>query len=147
MRETDEVVLPLYSTRSFMGEVLPRSGLNQWNADGRPRDLDEVYIPVPAQVNNMYPTFFPERNVPFILQLPSGQCLSAKMCQDGRKALMSKPNSALGRWILRDVLKVKRGIVISMRMLHEIGIDSVTIRKVREGFYTISASPEVHYSR
>ena len=40
------VLLPLYSTRT--GEVPERSGLNQWNASGRKRDFNEVYILFPA---------------------------------------------------------------------------------------------------
>ena len=40
--EIDYIVLPLYSPKS--GNVEERSGLNQWNAKGRKRDDNEVYI-------------------------------------------------------------------------------------------------------
>ena len=147
MKPIDSVVLPLYSTRSRLGDVPAKSGLNQWNADGRGRDLDEAYISVPAKVHDTNPTFFPERDVPFLLRLPNGTHLTAKMCQEGRKALMTNPNRTLGKWILRDVLNIKRGTLVSRQMLDDIGIDSVIVRKEREGLYSIDARPDVHYRK
>lgn len=64
VRKSEEsVVLPLFSTREH-GAVPLKSGLNQWNADGRPRDPNEVYIPVPAKIHERSPKFFPARDVP-----------------------------------------------------------------------------------
>ncbi|MFN3466806.1 MAG: restriction endonuclease, partial [Candidatus Brocadiales bacterium] len=57
------VILPLYSTET--GEVPERSGLNQWNAGGRERDYDEVYIPIPRIVHERRPNFFPPRDRKF----------------------------------------------------------------------------------
>lgn len=57
------VILPLYSTRN--GLVPERSGLNQWNANGRKCSLDEVYIPIPIQIHQNFPDFFSSRDVPF----------------------------------------------------------------------------------
>lgn len=125
----DYVVLPLYSTRGKVAHVQEKAGLNQWNASGRKRDENEVYIPIPAKIHKEYPDFFPTRDEPFELQLPHGESLSAKICQEGGKALMSNPNSALGEWILRKVLKKKPGELVTMEDLNRFGVDSVYIEK------------------
>ncbi len=123
----DYVILPLYSTRGNRHEVPAKSGLNQWNAAGRPRDPNEVYIPIPAMIRNTYPDFFPPRDEHFILQLPDGTSLSAKVCQDGSKALMSTHNADLGEWILRRILHKPEGELVTMEDLNIYGIDSVRI--------------------
>lgn len=121
------VVLPLYSTRGRLPTVPERSGLNQWNADGRPRDFNEVYIPIPKQIHNLHPDFFPPRDEPFALCLPHGEVLTAKVCQAGSKALMSAPNAALGKWLLRQVLRKAEGSLVTMEDLNLYGIDSVKV--------------------
>ena len=126
----DYVILPLYSTRT--GEVPTKSGLNQWNAGGRSRDENELYIPIPKAVHQYYPDFFPGRDCPFELQLPDGKILSAKICQDGGKALMSNPNKDLGEWFLRKVMKKKPGEIITKKDLNIFGIDSVFVEKTNE---------------
>ncbi len=95
----DFVVLPLYSTRS--GEVEAKSGINQWNAGGRPRKFGEAYIPIPQEIHRLFPKFFPPRDQLFDLFLPNSKTKhSAKICQDRSKALMVNPNFELGRWII-----------------------------------------------
>ena len=122
----DYVILPLYSKRG-VPHVPERSGLNQWNAKGRVRDANEVYIPIPKSIHNLYPNFFPRRDCPFELILPDGKSLTAKVCQDGGKALMSNPNAALGEWILRKVLRKPIGELVTIDDLNTFGIDSVKI--------------------
>lgn len=96
----DSVVLPLYSTRpGSYGQVLPKSGINQWNAGGRARKFGEAYIPVPAEVRTKAPNFFPDRDTPFLLSLPNGKIVKAKICQAGGKALMADPNIDLLEWL------------------------------------------------
>ena len=125
----DYVVLPLYSVRD--GIVQERAGLNQWNANGRVRDEDEVYIPIPSKIHRLYPNFFPQdKNTLFVLRLPDGQELDAKMCQSGLKGLMSNPNKALGNWILRKVLRKKPGELVTMYDLNYFGIDSIYVEKL-----------------
>jgi hypothetical protein len=126
IRGVDYVILPLYSKRGTP-HIPERSGLNQWNARGRARDVNEVYIPIPKAIYKLYPDFFPDRNSPFELVLPDGRSLSAKVCQDGGKALMSNPNAALGEWILRKVLRKPIGKVVTIDDLNTYGIDSVKI--------------------
>ena len=42
----ESVILPLFSDRG--GRHVPeKSGLNQWNAGGRARNVNEIYIPIP----------------------------------------------------------------------------------------------------
>ena len=122
----DYVILPLYSTRQN-GEVPQKSGLNQWNAGGRARNANEVYIPVPLKIHHLYPNFFPQRDEPFELQLPDGKKLSAKICQEGGKALMSNPNSDLGEWLLRKILKKKEGSLVTKLDLDTFGFDSIMV--------------------
>lgn len=122
----DYVILPLYSTRQ-KGEVPEKSGLNQWNAGGRPRNANEVYIPVPPIIHKLYPDFFPKRDEPFELQLPDGKKLSAKICQANGKALMSNPNSDLGEWLLRKILKKEEGSLVTKLDLDTFGFDSIMV--------------------
>ncbi|MDR0932744.1 MAG: NgoFVII family restriction endonuclease [Victivallales bacterium] len=123
----DYIILPLYSTRNRIPLVPEKSGLNQWNAGGRRRDPDEVYIPIPKKVRETHPNFFPSREEPFTLQLPNGRNLSAKICQDDGKALMSYHNADLGQWILRTILQKNEGELVTMDDLNRFGIDSVRI--------------------
>ena len=139
-RET--VYLPLYG-RNYT--VYPRSGLNQWNASGRARHPDEIYLPIPSEVHKRFPTFFPERDTPFMLLLPDGTRMKSKVCQDNKKALMSYSNRELGRWILRNVLNLKEGKTLTYEMLQDLGVDSVRIDKISRSEYEINFSRQESY--
>lgn len=132
------VVLPLFSiNKKSPRKVHPKSGLNQWNAGGRKRDLGEIYIPIKGIVHKYYPQFFPSRHVNFDLKLPSGEILKASICQGNRKALMTNPNNALSDWLLRKILRLKEGELATIDRLDELGFDSVIIYKVNEAQYEI----------
>ncbi|HHU19176.1 MAG TPA: restriction endonuclease, partial [Bacilli bacterium] len=45
LEDDDFIILPLYSPSTK--NVEQKSGLNQWNAGGRARNINEVYIPIP----------------------------------------------------------------------------------------------------
>lgn len=146
------VILPLYSKNTNKECYVPeKSGLNQFNAGGRARNELEVYIPVPAQINKKYPDFFPSRDEPFSLQLPDGKILSAKICQQGNKALMSNPNSDLGEWLLRKALKKKPRELVTMDDLDRLGFDSVCVENTHKTYddgtiiYRISFSNNENY--
>lgn len=127
----DYVVLPLYSYTKSKGFFVPeKSGLNQFNAGGRKRNEFEVYIPVPKAIHDNYPDFFPSRDIPFSLILPNAKSISAKICQDGGKALMSNPNKALGEWLLKKVLKKKTFEIVTIDDLDRLGFDSVCIENM-----------------
>ena len=134
--EQASVILPLYSTRT--GKVPERSGLNQWNAEGRPRNLFEIYISVPAFIHKKFPDFFPARDTKFSLLLPNKKVVSAKICQDNGKALMSDPNAELGEWLFRKGLNFQPGKLVSREMLNRVGIDSVEITKKDSNEYELS---------
>ena len=131
------VFLPLYSTRGGNKKVPEKSGLNQWNASGRPRDPNEIYIPIPAWIHQKFPNFFPQRDQAFQLTLPDRATMSAKVCQDNNKALMSNPNSALGKWLLRDVLNFSERELLTYDKLQAIGLDTVVIYKTDNETYDI----------
>lgn len=137
IKEREHIFLPLYSLKAEDKIVPEKSGLNQWNASGRPRDPNEVYIQIPAWIHREFNGFFPARDESFILMLPDGREMSAKVCQDNSKALMSNPNSALGQWLLRDVLNLKERELLTYEKLEEIGLDSVVIYKLSNGKYDI----------
>lgn len=136
----DFIVLPLYSPRSQLVEK--QSGLNQWNAGGRRRDVDEVYIPIPAWVHRNKMGFFTyntddHKTDKFNVKLPGGEIVPMKVAQQGGKALMSDPNLALGKWILRDVLRLPPKTLVTRKKLDILGIDSVKLSKMRDGTYAL----------
>ncbi|MCA0925297.1 NgoFVII family restriction endonuclease [Bacillus altitudinis] len=131
------VILPLFSDRGNKRHVPEKSGLNQWNASGRSRHYDEVYIPIPKWIHDAFPTFFPKRDDPFNLRLPDKSLLSAKVCQDNSKALMSNPNKDLGEWMLRKVLNLKPGELLNFEYLQVLGIDSVIVYKHSKKHFSI----------
>lgn len=132
------IYLPLYAPSSKDLEPAIASGINQWNAGGRDRNENELYIPIPSWIHKTFKGFFPDNNDDkFNLILPDGTVLNAKMCQSGQKGLMSNPNKALGKWILRDVLKVPPKTVIDRKYLDSLGIDSVIVFKLSNTEYKI----------
>lgn len=138
------VFLPLYGKGH---KVYSNSGLNQWNAKGRKRHQNEVYIPVPIAVHNNYPDFFPDRDTSFNLKLPSGRIIQTKICQDNGKALMSYSNRELGEWILRDVLQLREGELATYDKLQLLGIDSVRVDKIDDANYEINFAQSGSYDK
>ena len=131
------VILPLYGIKKKEKFIFERSGLNQWNANGRKRDFGEVYIPIPAELHRKYPNFFPKRDQDFSLQIPTGEIFSAKVCQENSKALMTNPNKALSDWLLRKVLQLEEGELATIEKLDKLGFDSVIIMKDKNGDFKI----------
>jgi len=77
--------------------------------------------------------------------LPDGRILSSKVCQDGSKALMSKHNADLGKWLLRDVLGLKEKELLTYEKLQEIGFDSVILERIDSKTYSIDFRPSGTY--
>lgn len=152
-QEENQLCLRLYSTKpngtKFIAE---KSGLNQWNgartsyrtnengerevARVTPRDPNELYIPYPAE-DRRRKEFFPPRDVNFDLMLPDGQWISAKVCQQDSKAIMSNPNNLLGKWLLRDVFELEEGTKVTYEMLRIFNIDSVIFTKLEDRKYKV----------
>lgn len=150
------VILPLYSPGKDF--VNPKSGINQWNANGRKRKFPEAYIPVPRTVHRLAPGFFPPRNTTFKLRLPNGKVVLAKICQQGDKALMSNPNTALCEWLFPMIdgsfsEAERRGITqgrpYTYSDLVAIGKNSVRVSKVsgNEWDYELESAPIGSYER
>lgn len=99
--------------------------------------MDEVYISIPSWIHKKFPEFFPSKDTCFNLKLPDGQAINSKVCQDGGKALMSNPNLDLGKWILRKVLNLDIGELLTYDRLESLGIDSVSIMKDMNGKFYI----------
>lgn len=138
--------LPLYSKRGADKEkfVAEKSGLNQWNAAGRVRNANELYIPYQAEDRRRDMSFFPPRDTSFTLHLPDGTEISAKVCQEADKnnpligkAIMSNPNKVLGKWLLRDVFELEEGTIVTYEMLELFGVDSVIFTKNGERDYSV----------
>lgn len=136
----DTIYLPLYSyeKKTHKKYVPKQSGLNHWNANGRKRNANEVYINIPAEVRRHKTNFFPDRHTSFALYLPNGSFKMAKICQDNNKAIMSNPNEDLGKWLLRDVLNLQEYELVTYEKLESIGIDTVQINKFEDGTYEIN---------
>lgn len=133
------VYLPLYAPSSSDMQPAEKSGLNQWNASGRTRNANEVYIPIPLWVHKKFPDFFPNSNdFIFELELPNGSRLQSKLCQQGGKGLMSNPNRDLGHWLLRDVLKLPEGTLVSRDIFNVANIDSAIVEKITDSHYKIN---------
>ena len=142
----DTLYLPLYSVKKGKLYVPEKSGLNQWNAaprrkrdkngillpNGKKRNVNDVYIPYPAEIRHFKPDFFPPQDKSFTLNLPNGGFKMAKICQDDGKALMTNPNEDLGEWILRDVLRLPENELVTYDKLEQIGIDTVQINKFED---------------
>lgn len=145
----EQVYLPLYSART--GKVEIKSGLNQWNAGGRKRNEDEVYVPIPSWIHERFEGFFPynrytDEKESFILVLPDGKEIDAKICQSGGKGFMSKPNKELGNWILRTILEIPVGEIVTYDDLDRIGIDSVLITKLEDYRFKINFASKGSYA-
>ena len=100
--------------------------MNAWNAKQRKPGLDrnpgEVYIPIPVWIQRKYPGFFPGRKTSFDLFLPNNPIpLSAKICSESNKALMTNPNKALGEWLLRGVLQIPEWTLVTYSYLKKDG--------------------------
>ena len=138
------VILPLYGSGRIVHE---RSGLNQWNASGRERDLGEIYIPIPKIVHKLFPNILPEKYQEFNLKVPDGSTLNAKICQSDSKALMTNPNKALSDWLLRKVLRLKEGELATIELLDELGVDSVILQKIDNDNFTIDIMKTGSYEK
>ncbi len=135
---TNKACLRLYSTKPNGTKfVAPKSGLNQWNASGRKRNANEIYIPFPAEDRERYAGFFPNRDQNFELLLPDGTIISAKVCQQDNKAIMSNPNKVLGEWLLRKVFELPEKTLLTYEMLKIFGIDCVVFTKLGESRYSV----------
>jgi hypothetical protein len=156
-----EVYLPLYSYKTK--EVEEKSGLNAWNASPKNkgsdtlRPLNEVYIPIPREFHQKFPDFFTNSNenlnkpeIRFNLQLPNGKKIPSLVTQSNMKGLQSGSNheldengkrygqSALGQWLLIDVLGLRERKLVTRDWLELRGTDSVKLWRNKNDFSVIN---------
>ena len=159
-----EIYLPLYSYK--YKTVKAHSGLNSWNGSPKsgntPRPLNEVYIPVPIEFHRKHPDFFVPDIEPYLkenrkkrtdnphfrLQLPNGKTIPASLTGDNMKNLQSGSltekdennkkygQSALGYWLLREVLKLEEGEKVTLEHLHKMETDCVRLWR-KKGDYSL----------
>jgi hypothetical protein len=141
----NRIALRLYSQTKKGKIVYTKSGLNGWNASGRKRDINEIYIPYPKEDRNITKDFFPPKDKSFNLLLPNGDKLSAKVCQQDGKAIMSNPNKALGKWLLRDLLDFEEGRILKYDDLERIGVDTVIFTKIDNNNYRLEFAELGYY--
>ena len=55
-----------------------------------------------------------------------------------QQSSLTNPNSALGGWLLRDVLGLKEEELLKYETLEEAGIDSVQVDKLSDGTYVVN---------
>ena len=99
-----------------------------------------MYIPIPSWIHKVKGDFFnyntkDYKTDSFDVVLPTGNILNMRVCQAGGKALMSNPNNLLGKWILRDVLNLNVGTLVTRELLDIIGIDSIKLTKIATNKY------------
>lgn len=157
----DYVILPLYSLShskrqsKILGKnvkvLAEKSGINQWNAGGRERKFGEAYIPIPMEIHHKYPNFFPSKDQPFNLRLPNSLDVSAKVCQQNSKALMSNPNHMICEWLFKSIDSMFSEVEFEKRFndkrfytytdLEIAGKDSVKVVKIDAYNYSIEFMP------
>lgn len=141
----NKICLRLYSVKADGTKfVAEKSGLNQWNAGGRKRDANEVYIPYQKIDRDRDVSFFPARDTVFNLTLPDGKTIPAKVCQEADKnnpligkSIMSNPNKILGEWLLRNVFELPEGTIVTYEMLQKFGVDSVVFTRKSDLEYSV----------
>ena len=138
----DFVILPLYGQKKYK-YVEEKSGINAWNAGGRPRKFGESYIPIPSIVHKIKPDFFPPKDQKFRTKLPNNIIIDTKISQSGNKAFQSDPLTDLCSWLYKTIdldinksnLRFQRKDIYTYKDLVNVGKDSVKIIKVKNQEY------------
>lgn len=157
--DIDKVIyLPLYQDKKEGRVVSECSGINIRHSKSKskgsntPRPEYEVEVRISKWIHYIFPKFFgidaldddeihdKELN-DFDLLLPDGRVLRGRVKQAGGKSLQTNPQSALGEWILKDVLGIeKREEKVTIELLNELGIDSLKITKVDDKNFRITVA-------
>ncbi|MFS1982624.1 hypothetical protein BCU00_001745 [Vibrio breoganii] len=161
----EEIYLPLYIDSKEDRYVSPRSGINIRNSKPKtkntntPRPEFEIEIRVRRWIHHIFPEFFgldwsdkealrkSIEDSDFELALPDGRILEGRIKQENGKSLQTKPQGALGEWILKDVLGLKNREVATLELLDELGIDSLKVTKVNNKFFRITVAETGAYEK
>lgn len=129
------------------------------------RPLNEIYIPVPIEFHRKSPDFFcknifdtirakkehlPTDEIRFHFELPNGKRIPGLLTGDNMKNLQSGSRneidpetgkhfgqSALGQWLLVNVLGLSERIVVTKEWLNQKGTDSVRLWRRKGDYSTI----------
>lgn len=149
------IYLPLYQDNKNGRDVSPCSGVNIRHAKPKnkgsdtPRPEYEIEVRINKWIHMVFPGFFgidafdenQVKNNDFDLILPDGRVLRGRIKQQNGKSLQTKPQGALGEWILKDILGVKkRSDVITWEWLNNLGIDSLKVTKIDDKHFKITAA-------
>ena len=166
-KENNESViyLPLYQDKKEGRVVSECSGVNIRHAKSKnkgsntPRPEYEIEVRISKWIHCIFPKFFgidalnddeiknKDLN-DFDLCLPDGRVLRGRIKQAGGKSLQTSPQSALGEWILKDVLGLKnREDKVSIELLNELGIDSLKITKINNKQFKITVAETNAYEK
>lgn len=166
-KENNESViyLPLYQDKKEGRVVSECSGVNIRHAKSKnkgsntPRPEYEIEVRISKWIHCIFPKFFgidalnddeiknKDLN-DFDLCLPDGRVLRGRIKQEGGKSLQTSPQSALGEWILKDVLGLKnREDKVSIELLNELGIDSLKITKINNKQFKITVAETNAYEK
>lgn len=144
------------------------NGASKNKGSETPRPLNEVYIPIPREFHKKHPDFFTQDifefesmralydgsddkpEVRFHLQLPNGKKIPALLTGDNMKNFQSGSHtekdengkkygqSALGQWLLVDVLGLKERQPVTREWLQKKGTDSVRLWRKKDDYATIN---------
>lgn len=161
----EEIYLPLYQDKKDEQLVSDKSGVNIRHAKSKnkgsntPRPAHEIEIRISTWIHRVFPGFFgidafdkdqvknAELN-DFDLILPDGTALRGRIKQDNGKSLQTSPQSALGKWVLEDVLKLHdRDDKVTWELLDELGIDSLKITKIDDKHFKITVAETNAYEQ
>lgn len=87
------------------------------------------------------------KDTSFTLITPNNKRLSAKLCQDNAKALMSNPNTALADWLLKTALGLKEKKLATYERMQDLGFDCVIISKIDSHTFSIDIMPLDSYEK
>lgn len=121
------------------GKVPEKSGLNWWNAAGRPRDFDEAYIPIRKPALHEMRKVLGYVKCSDEIDAITHDGFTFKVRFSGPKIKggidpgnleSSGKKSILGNWILRKILKLSPGALVTRDILEKYGRTSLTFSKL-----------------
>lgn len=159
------IYLPLYQDKKEGRVVSECSGINMRHAKSKvkgsntPRPEYEIEVRISKWIHCIFPKFFgidalnddeiknKDLN-DFDLCLPDGRVLRGRIKQESGKSLQTNPQSALGEWILKDVLGLRnREDKVTIELLNELGIDSLKITKINDKKFKITVAETNAYEK
>ncbi len=160
----EEIYLPLYQDKKEGRIVSNCSGINIRHSKPKSKGSNtlrpefEIEIRISKWIHHVFPNFFGinalnEYDIKnsklndFDLVLPDGRILRGRIKQQNGKSLQTNPQSALGEWILKDVLGLKNREIVTWDLLNNLGIDSLKITKQSDKCFKITIAETGAYEK